>query len=476
MKVCFMPNAFKFKNPNVDPDKAFKLTDTAKRLFAEALPGQGFVGAVDLLTGELHLAPFYETEDAKAKMTDFLQQYAVMESPRTSMGVAAHETLVSQLKLTSHSKGQFLGYGGYKGKGDSLVDAFANRSASLNISAIEYNPDYLEINPNRTSMERSIPDTITTKIMDVLSKELPVDDPAQKRNINTSRVTTVKYSTEAFNALSDEEIKKLKSDPSTADLRGNLFKPGYKELLSQATESEINKTDFLNRSLLMVAVNNNSIEHVKALLAHGASVNITDVRGNTALSMAVEMGNFLIAKELYEHYATTDLLTRTLIFAANGNLINSSIVEKLPDNASAYQQKTMDSLLIFAIKNGESPAVIKDLIEKGASVKNAIEPNNSSQNTALITAVIKGDLPLVETLLEQGASVDAENLQGRTALLFAAAYGSPEMVKTLLDHGASINKKDKNGLSIMSSASSDNKALLQEALDKPIESTMSHRV
>jgi|GEM_PF-401579 len=63
----------------------------------------------------------------------------------------------------------------------------------------------------------------------------------------------------------------------------------------------------------------------------------------------------------------------------------------------------------------------------------------------IYTAARDGDLPTVQTLVAQGADVNAVNENGSTALHFAADKGRTEVVRFLLDHGSSVNVKAKSG-------------------------------
>lgn len=63
----------------------------------------------------------------------------------------------------------------------------------------------------------------------------------------------------------------------------------------------------------------------------------------------------------------------------------------------------------------------------------------------IYTAARDGDLSTVQTLVAQGADVNAVNENGSTALHFAADKGRTEVVRFLLDHGASVNVKSKSG-------------------------------
>lgn len=61
----------------------------------------------------------------------------------------------------------------------------------------------------------------------------------------------------------------------------------------------------------------------------------------------------------------------------------------------------------------------------------------------IVEASRAGDVTRVETLLNNGAAVDALDEFERTALMFASSGGYDHIVKLLLDHGADVNAQDR---------------------------------
>ena len=55
---------------------------------------------------------------------------------------------------------------------------------------------------------------------------------------------------------------------------------------------------------------------------------------------------------------------------------------------------------------------------------------------SIIQAARDGDLPAVQTLLAEGADINAEDSNGGTALMRASYKGHTEIVKLLLEKGA----------------------------------------
>ena len=68
----------------------------------------------------------------------------------------------------------------------------------------------------------------------------------------------------------------------------------------------------------------------------------------------------------------------------------------------------------------------------------------SKLNNALLKAAVKGDALETEALLQAGADVDAISNSGQTALMYAVMRNHIEVVDLLLDAGADVNAKIKS--------------------------------
>lgn len=64
---------------------------------------------------------------------------------------------------------------------------------------------------------------------------------------------------------------------------------------------------------------------------------------------------------------------------------------------------------------------------------------------ALFTAILKGRIAVVQSLLSQGVNVNVRTISGKTPLMAAAFKGYSDIVQLLVDNGADTNAKDSKG-------------------------------
>lgn len=97
-----------------------------------------------------------------------------------------------------------------------------------------------------------------------------------------------------------------------------------------------------------------------------------------------------------------------------------------------------ESALMTAALKGDAEGV-KLLLERGAAI-------NQTGWSPLHYAASGPEPEIVRTLLERGAEVDAVSPNGTTPLMMAAQYGSEDSVKLLLDRGADPNRRNQREL------------------------------
>jgi ankyrin repeat protein len=84
--------------------------------------------------------------------------------------------------------------------------------------------------------------------------------------------------------------------------------------------------------------------------------------------------------------------------------------------------------------------VVELLVKAGAEVDARMETENAKSVTALHLAANKGNIGVLEALLEAGASMHAKDKIGRTPLVAAIAKGTAATVALLLKRGASAKE------------------------------------
>ena len=80
---------------------------------------------------------------------------------------------------------------------------------------------------------------------------------------------------------------------------------------------------------------------------------------------------------------------------------------------------------------------------KGAAVN--IKMPTGNRDTLLLMAAKRGELAIVQSLLDKGEYVDRMDNAGRTALHHAVQTASVKLVKLLSDRGADVNRKTGDG-------------------------------
>jgi ankyrin repeat protein len=195
-------------------------------------------------------------------------------------------------------------------------------------------------------------------------------------------------------------------------------------------------------SPLMEASRSGRLEIVKALLEHGAEVNAREnVRGQTALMWAVSQKHVDVVQMLLEHGADVHARTRS-----NPQLFYTGEPSGAGRNAADWQMRTIDrggsTSLMFAARQGDV-ASARVLLAAGAR-PNDVAPDGTS---ALVLASYSGHGDVAALLLSKDANPNLPDA-GYTALHTAVLRGDLELVRTLLKYGANPNARITQGTAI----------------------------
>lgn len=119
-----------------------------------------------------------------------------------------------------------------------------------------------------------------------------------------------------------------------------------------------------------------------------------------------------------------------------------STVKKLLKKVSIYDTFDEDkTLLHYAVKEGDFK-IVRFLVDKGIYLS---KKGGELYGTALQEAIFYGHIDIAIFLIQQGTLVNEQDVNGDTALHLAARSGDLVLIKTLLNHGASKFILNHNG-------------------------------
>lgn len=109
------------------------------------------------------------------------------------------------------------------------------------------------------------------------------------------------------------------------------------------------------------------------------------------------------------------------------------------DTSNASEERALSGALLKAALEGDLSAA-RDLIERGADVNSIFNKSQGEDVTPLFFASVRGNLDVVELLLEHGAHPDRGYAKNASALGYAAGQGHADVAEALLKAGADPNR------------------------------------
>lgn len=207
----------------------------------------------------------------------------------------------------------------------------------------------------------------------------------------------------------------------------------------------------INLTALEQAVENGNLEIVRTLLLAGASVNVKNESGRTALMYLRESATPDLVRELLSAGAKINARdesggTALMNAASRGNHF---VVGELITAGAKIELKDADgwTALMFAANNSDVQAT-RLLIDAGADVRASSE----SGKTPLMIAADEGRSETVQLLLSFNAEVNARDNDGWSALMFAVGMNDMESTQLLLNAGADVSVTSNEGKTLLAIA------------------------
>ena len=205
------------------------------------------------------------------------------------------------------------------------------------------------------------------------------------------------------------------------------------------------------------------------LLDKGADPNLFDKTGRAALYAAVDAHTMPASNRPSPDESGNDMSSLDLIrsLLAHGASVNMQLKTQQPyrtkvDRGNDTMLTTGATPILRAAKAGDT-AVIALLLAKGADPKlatrNGINPvmaaaglGTKEEDAVGRKKTEKDAVDSIELCLKAGVDVNAVDSRGQTALHGAAQKGWNQVVQYLADHGAKLNVKDQKGLTPVDAA------------------------
>ena len=219
--------------------------------------------------------------------------------------------------------------------------------------------------------------------------------------------------------------------------------------------AEVNATNKLNSTALMLASEKGNIDAMKVLLKAGASPAITDVRGGTWLHSALcghcstEALQTIIDLGAEVNATNEQNCTALMLAAEKGNIDDMNVLLKAGANR-AIKDADGYTWLHYAVSGDCNKDVLQAVIDLGVE----INATNKQNCTALMLASKKGKIDAINVLLKAGANRDIKDADGDTWLHYAV-HGdcSKDVLQAVIGLDAEVNATNKQNCTALMLAS-----------------------
>ena len=111
---------------------------------------------------------------------------------------------------------------------------------------------------------------------------------------------------------------------------------------------------------------------------------------------------------------------------------------KNPQSINSISENKSSPLILACYRNNEAVALF--LVDKVEDIN-----YNSGMGSALMAAVMSGNITIINKLISLKADLNLKDVQGKTALIYAVFFNKNDIVKSLLKAGADKKITDNEG-------------------------------
>lgn len=203
------------------------------------------------------------------------------------------------------------------------------------------------------------------------------------------------------------------------------------------------------RTAVMYAITNKKNDVMRYLIEKGARINSGDATGYTSLMFAAGSANLEAVKLLLEKGVATDTqddngVTAITAAAWGGDMevLKTILAKAGPESIKHVQWKSGQTALHLAAQKGNLP-MVQFLLEKGLDKNSAA---GAKAWTPVMEAAWYGKHDVVGHLADKGADLNYVSKDEWTPLMISARKGDIVLANLLIEKGVDVHYTDKNGM------------------------------
>lgn len=214
-----------------------------------------------------------------------------------------------------------------------------------------------------------------------------------------------------------------------------------------------------------------TVEEIEEAVANGEDLNALNGTGASAIFNSCKSNNLDGVKALIEHGADVNIESgKVFLFLKPVHLAASQgsvpLLDCLVEAGADINSNSLGRTPLSMACSAEKMDVVDRLLSLGVD----LETKDSKEQTPLMTAAQKKNVNVVDRLLAAGADSNASTSSGTSAIMFAARSGSVDILDRLVAFGANYLHTDNKGTNLLMAASEqENVAIIERILSLGID-------